>query len=186
MTERADTTQLLLAANAGNATAFDDLYARLYDELRRIAHHHLLSRGRGETLNTAALVHEAYIRLVDQTRIGINDRAHFLALASRTMRFVMVDIARARDAQKRGGGAQVIPIDEVQIATDDRAADLLALDDALDRLANHDQRLGQLVEYRFFGGLTYEEIATATGQSIATVKRDWTRARTWLYHVMTS
>lgn len=186
MTERADTTQLLRAANAGDTMAFDDLYARLYEELRQIARNHLLRASRSETLNTAGLVHEAYLRLIDQTRIDINDRAHFLALASRAMRFILVDIARARTAQKRGGGAQAIPLDDVQIAADERATELLALNDALDRLTNYDQRLGKLVEYRFFGGLTYEEIASATGLSVATVKRDWIRARTWLYHAMTA
>ena len=186
MHRSSDTTQLLLAAGSGDREAFDRLYARLYDELRQIARQRLLRNHGGETLNTAALVHEAYLRLVDQTRIEGRDRAHFLALASRAMRFVLVDFARARAAQKRGGDADVIPLDAVQVAADDRAAELLALDDALERLSGFDPRLASLVEYRFFGGLTYDEIAAATGRSVPTVKRDWTRARTWLYRVMKS
>ena len=186
MHRSSDTTQLLLAAGSGDREAFDRLYARLYDELRQIARQRLLRSREGETLNTAALVHEAYLRLVDQTRIEVRDRAHFLALASRAMRFVLVDFARARAAQKRGGDADVIPLDAVQVAADDRAAELLALDDALERLSGFDPRLASLVEYRFFGGLTYDEIAAATGRSVPTVKRDWTRARTWLYRVMKS
>lgn len=186
MARSSDTTFLLHTMRAGDREAFDDLYARLYDELRGIARQHLYRNRVNETLNTAGLVHEAYLRLIDQTQIDMHDRAHFLALASRAMRFVLVDAVRARAAQKRGGGAEILSLDGVQVAADDRTTDLLALDDALERLTRYDARLGELVEYRFFGGLTYEEIATATGRSIATVKRDWIRARTWLYHAMSA
>ncbi len=184
MSHTADTTQLLISANAGNREAFDLLYGRLYDELRQVARQRLMRSAHGETLNTAVLVHEAYLKLVDQSRIAFSDRAHFLALASRAMRFILIDYARARSAQKRGGDAEHRPLDGVQIATDDRAADLLALNEALERLAEYDDRLARLVEFRFFGGLTYDEIAAATGYSLPTVKRDWTRARAWLYHAM--
>jgi RNA polymerase sigma factor (TIGR02999 family) len=184
MRSATDTTQLLLAARAGDREAFDNLYSRLYDELRAIAHKRLSRNRHGETLNTAALVHEAYLKLVDQTRVDLSDRAHFLALASRAMRFIIVDHARARAAKKRSGAADAVPLDTIRVAADDRAADLLELDDALERLARFDDRLGRIVEYRFFGGLTYDEIAAVTGVSVPTAKRDWVRARTWLYRAL--
>lgn len=132
MSEGPDTTKLLISASAGDREAFDLLYERLYDELRQIAHHRLMHSARGETLNTAALVHEAYLKLVDQSRIAFSDRAHFLALASRAMRFILIDHARARSAQKRRGNADVRPLDGLQIVADDRAADLLARNGKLD------------------------------------------------------
>ena len=161
--------------------SLDTLFPLVYDELRRIAHRRLRSVARGQTLNTTALVHEAYLRLVERTGPLSIDRAHFCALASRAMRFVLVDYARARTAQKRGGGENDVSLDDVQIAADERAFELLALEDTLEELKGHDPRLAQLVEYRFFGGLSYEEIAAVTGMSVPTVKRDWRRARSWLY-----
>jgi len=184
MRSAADTTQLLLAARSGDREAFDNLYSRLYDELRAIAHKRLSRNRHGETLNTAALVHEAYLKLVDQTRVDLSDRTHFLALASRAMRFIIVDHARARAAKKRRCATDALPLDDIRVAADDRAAGLLELDDALERLSRFDDRLGRIVEYRFFGGLTYEEIAAVTGVSVPTAKRDWVRARTWLYHAL--
>lgn len=184
-----DTTQLLLAARDGDPDARDALWPRVYDELREVARQRLASFRPGDTLDTTALVHEAFLRLVDAKRITFADRAHFLALAARAMRFVLVDHARASSAQKRGGDRPALGLDEHRVASGDdatqRAADLLSLHSALDRLADADQRLGQLVEYRFFGGLTYDEIAEVTGRSVPTVKRDWRRARLWLYHTMT-
>jgi RNA polymerase sigma factor (TIGR02999 family) len=179
-----DTTQLLRDSRHGNRDAFDQLFSRVYDELRQIARQRLLRHRPGDTLSTTALVHEAYLKLVDQTNAGANDRAHFLALASRAMRFVLVDHARAQRAQKRGGGVVAVPLDAVQVAADEPPADLLALDDALERLSRFSERQSQLVEYRFFGGLSYEEIAEVTGLSVRTVKREWARARTWLYTYM--
>ncbi len=168
----------------GERTAFDDLYARVYHTLREIAHHRLRSHRAGATLGTTALVHEAYLRLVDHAVVSPSDRAHLLALASRAMRFVLVDRARERTAQKRGGDAAVVPLDTVQVAADERALDLLALADALERLAAVSPRLAEIVDYRFFGGLTFDEIAEATGMSVPTAKRDWARARAWLYRLM--
>jgi RNA polymerase sigma factor (TIGR02999 family) len=179
-----ETTQLLLASRAGDREAFDRLFGRVYDELRQIAHQRLLRHRPGHTLSTTVLVHEAYLKLVDQARAEVQDRAHFLALASRAMRFILVDHARAQAAQKRGGGEQPVPLDAVQIAAREPIADMLALDEALERLGRFSERQSQLVEYRFFGGLSYEEIAEVTGTSVRTVKRDWTRARTWLYSYM--
>jgi RNA polymerase sigma factor (TIGR02999 family) len=184
MTAPPDTTQLLLDARAGDRAAFDRLFAHVYDELRQIAHQRLLRYRPGETLDTTALVHEAYLKLVDQSRSEWRDRAHFFALASRAMRFVLVDYARARTAQKRGGRRRDVPLDAVQVAADDRAADLLALTDALERLSGVHPRLGEIVEYRFFGGLTFDEIAEVTGMSVPTARRDWTRARAWLHRWM--
>ena len=165
---------------------FDELFAVAYDELRRAAHHRLGRRRPGETLSTTVLVHEAYVRLADHTRARWVDRAHFLAVASRAMRFVLIDHVRAGAAGKRGGGAERIPLDAVQVAAGEPEPDLLALHEALERLSELSPRLGRLVEYRFFGGLTYEEIAGVTGLSVPTVKRDWTRARTWLFQEMRS
>ncbi len=178
------TTELVLASRAGDRRAFDRLFVHLYDDLRQAAHHRLLRQRVGETLSTTALVHEAYLRLVDQSSLGWADRAHFLALASRAMRFVLIDYVRERSAQKRGGAAEIVPLDAVQLAAEERAADLLVLNEALEQLASYSTRLAELVEYRFFGGLTYEEIAEATGLSVPTVKRDWVRARAWLFRAM--
>ncbi len=179
-----DTTQLLLDARAGDREAFDRLYQHVYGALRALAHQRLVRHGHGETLSTTALVHETYLKLIDQGRVAWQDRSHFFAVASRAMRFVLVDYARARSAAKRGGPQADIPLDAVQVAADERADDVLALSDALEQLAAVDERLGAVVEYRYFGGLTFEEIAEVTGRSVATLKRDWVRARAWLYRSM--
>lgn len=179
-----DHTQLLLDARSGNRAAFDELFALAYDELRRAAHHRLARHRAGETLSTTVLVHEAYVRLVDQSRAQWVDRAHFLAIAARAMRFVLIDHVRARSAQKRGAGAGHVPLDMVEIAAEEESADLLLLHEALERLAAYSPRLAQMVEFRFFGGLTHEETAEVTGLSVPTVKRDWTRARAWLFQTM--
>jgi RNA polymerase sigma factor (TIGR02999 family) len=186
MHDRADPTDRAPAAPAapsGHREAFDELFALAYDELRRAAHFRLGRRRSGETLSTTVLVHEAYVRLADQSPRAV-DRAHFLAIASRAMRFVLIDHVRARGTRKRGSAAERIPLDALQLAVEEREPDLLALHEALERLSAFSPRLGQLVEYRFFGGLSYEEIAEMTGLSVPTVKRDWTRARAWLLHDM--
>ena len=178
-------TALLKEVQAGDREAFEEVMPHVYDELRRIAHQRLVKHRPGQTLNTTALVHEAYLRLVDQTQVDWQDRAHFFAVASRSMRFIIIDYVRARTAEKRGGAQGDVPLDDVQVAAaDERAADLLTLNDALEQLSAANERLCQLVEYRFFGGLTYKEIAEVTGRSIPTVKRDWARARTWLYRAL--
>jgi RNA polymerase sigma factor (TIGR02999 family) len=161
--------------------SLDSIFSLVYAELRQIAHFRLRSMGRGETLNTTALVHEAYLKLAEHSGPAWIDRAHFCALASRAMRFVLVDYARARSAQKRGGSDAKVTLDRFEVAADERAVELLALEETLERLAERDPRLAQLIEYRFFGGLSYEEIADVTGMSVPTVKRDWRRARSWLY-----
>ena len=184
MPAQPDTTQLLLDARAGEPDSFDRLFSHLYAALRQIARQRLRRHGAGRTMGTTALVHESYLRLVDQSRAGLQDRKHFYAVASRAMHSILVDYARERSAQKRGGGAPDVPLDAVQVAADDRAVDVLELADALERLAAFDRRLSDIVQYRFFGGLTFEEIADTTGLSVPTVKRDWARARAWLYRAM--
>jgi len=180
----ADTTTLLHEARSGDRGASDLLFGRLYDELRVLARARLRAQPPGVTLDTTGLVHEAYLRLIDRARVTPADRAHLFALAARAMRYVLLDRARARMRHKRGGPGGPIPFDAVQVAADERAAELLAMDEALERLRGQSERLAQVVEYRFFGGLTYEEVAEATGRSVASVERDWMRARTWLYRAM--
>jgi RNA polymerase sigma factor (TIGR02999 family) len=179
------TTTLLKAARAGDRAAFDEVFSLAYDELRRAAHQRLSGNRVGETLNTTVLVHEAYVRLVDGARAEWVDRAHFLALASRAMRYVLIDHLRSAGAEKRGGGMVGVSLDDVELGTT-QDHDLLALNEALEQLARYSPRLAQVVEYRFFGGLTYEEIAAAIDVSIPTVKRDWVRARAWLFDAMKS
>ena len=164
----------------------DALVPIVYEELRRIAHRQLAARDGHGTLQTTGLVHEAYLKLVDQSRAQFADRAHFLAVASLAMRHVLVDRARARVTSKRGGERRRITLDEQRIAADDQADALLQLHDALNALAQHDPRLAQVVEYRFFGGLTDEEIAAALGVTVRTVQRDWTKARVLLRRALSS
>ncbi|MEM6285571.1 MAG: ECF-type sigma factor [Bacteroidota bacterium] len=181
------TTRLIAAAREGDRGALDVLLPRVYDELRQIAHARLRRRRPGETLNTTAVVHEAYLKLTAGETPPFEDRAHFFALAARAMRFVLVGYARDRTAQKRGGASRDLPLDEaLAVAADGEADahDLLALDAALDRLGARSARLAETVELRFFGGLTHDEIAEATGRSAPTVKRDWRRARAYLYQLM--
>jgi len=188
MTTSRDATVLLHSSRAGDRQALDELFSLTYEELKRAARFRLGRVRVGETLNTTALVHEIYVRLVDQSRVEWADRAHFVAIASRAMRFVLIDHLRARSALKRGALEELVPIEAVEVeeAGTQTASDLLALNEALERLESLSPRLGQLVEYRFFGGLTHEEIAEVMGVSVRTVKRDWTRARTWLYEMLSS
>jgi RNA polymerase sigma factor (TIGR02999 family) len=164
----------------------DALVPVVYEELRRIAHRQLAARDGHGTLQTTGLVHEAYLKLVDQSRAQFADRTHFLAVASLAMRHVLVDRARARVAHKRGGERRPITLDEQRIAADDQADALLQLHDALNALAQFDSRSAQVVEYRFFGGLTDEEIAAALGVTVRTVQRDWTKARVLLRRALSS
>jgi RNA polymerase sigma-70 factor, ECF subfamily len=160
--------------------ALDRLVPQMYDELRRIAHLQLRRERGDHTLDTGALVHEAYLKLSRLDRIEWRDRSHFLAAAAGAMRRILVDYAVARNARKRGGGRQRVPLEEVVVLTDDRAQELLALDDALRRLAAESERAAQIVEWRFFGGMSIEETAGVLDISPATVKREWTLARAWL------
>jgi RNA polymerase sigma factor (TIGR02999 family) len=178
-----DVTQALLSA-AGDEEAAGRLWALVYDGLRRIAHRELRGERPGHTLATTALVHEAYLRLVDEARVSWRDRAHFYALACRAMRHILVDYARQRNAQKRQGRRHEVPLEEALDMAADRSEDLVALDEALEKLAARDARLGQVVECRFFGGLSSAETAEVMGTSLRTVERDWGRARTYLYQAL--
>jgi RNA polymerase sigma factor (TIGR02999 family) len=170
----------LEALRSGRREALDGLTALLYDELREIAHRHRARQAHDPTLATTALVHEAYLKLVDQSRAQWNDRAHFLALAAVAMRHILTDGARARLAAKRGGSREAVTFDEESVASEDDPGALLQIHEALDRLAGLDDRLARIVEYRFFGGLTHEEIAAALGVTVRTVERDWAKARVLL------
>jgi RNA polymerase sigma factor (TIGR02999 family) len=174
-----DITGLLLAWRAGDRTAVDRLFPLVYDELRRIAHRQLAGERPDHTLGTTALVHEGYLKLVDQTRAQWEDRGHFFAIAARAMRRILVDHARRHCAAKRAGA--VVNLDDVAIVADERADTLVALDEALARLTDVDERLGRVVECRFFGGLTEDETAEALGVTARTVRRDWVKAKGWLY-----
>ena len=178
-------TDLLQEASGGNVEALNQLFPLVYHELRRMAHARLRPEREGHTLNTTALVHEAYLKLVDQTRVEWQGRAHFYAVASQAMRRILITHARARLAAKRGGGAVHVPLQDVQIPLSDEGLDdLLALDEALDRLTSFNPRGAEIVEYRFFGGLTYEEIAEVTGTSAVTARRAWAAAKAWLHRTL--
>jgi len=174
-------TELLRRAGAGDRAALDRAFPVVYEELRRIAHHHLGSEAAGHTLSTTALVHEAYLRLVNMSRANWQDRTHFVAVAATAMRRILVDHARRNHASKRGGGSIQIELDVEALVYPDRAELLVVLDDALTTLATLDARQARVVECRFFGGLSEQETADALGIGLRTVKRDWAKAKSWLY-----
>jgi RNA polymerase sigma factor (TIGR02999 family) len=185
-------TRLLGELRAGRDAAVDQLFTLLYEELTGLAHRQRQRWRDDYTLDTTALVHEAYLRMVDQTGVDVESRAHFLALAARVMRQILCNYARDRRALKRGGGIARLPLDdgaalEAPASPDTAPADaLVALDDALRRLERVDPRQSRVVECRFFGGLTVDETATAVGISPRTVKRDWAVAQAWLHREMTA
>ncbi len=174
-------TQLLQAWRAGDKTALDQLLPLVQTELHGLAKRIMSRERQGHTWQTTELVNEAYLRLVNQQQVEWQDRAHFFAVASQVMRHLLVDHARERQQVKQGGGAQRLSLDEVALVAPDRSADLLALDDALNRLANFDKQKSRIVELRYFGGLTVEEVAEVLGIASITVKREWARAKLWLY-----
>lgn len=176
----ADVTSLLVAWSEGDEAALSLLVPRIYAELHRLAHHQMRAERRGSTLQTTALVNEAYLRLVDTRRVRWESRAHFLGVAAQAMRRVLVDAARARGARKRGGAAPIVPLDDVPLAAPERAASIVALDDALTALADVDPRKSQVVELRYFGGLSVAETAAVLRVSPETVQRDWRVAKAWL------
>ena len=177
-------TLILQAASEGDEAAKKQLWMLMYDELRQIAHGQLLSERSDHTLSTTALVHEAYLRLVDQDKIQVKDRVHFQSMAARAMRQILVDYARRHKAQKRGGGRADVAFDEAVYKADERADELLALDEALGQLERLSKRLSKVVECRYFGGLTMGETAAILGLSVRTVERDWVKARGWLFQHM--
>jgi RNA polymerase sigma factor (TIGR02999 family) len=175
-----EVTVLLRRWSAGDECARDQLIPLVYDGLRELAHRRLGGARFESSLNTTELVHEAYLRLVDARRLDLPDRANFLALASEVMRNLLVDRARARLAEKRGSGVIPLDFDEIEWVSDENLETVADLDDALKRLARFKPRQGQLLQHRYFGGLTLEESATATGVSLATAKRELRFARAWL------
>lgn len=179
-----DITGLLVAWRAGDREAFDRLFPLVYEELRRIAHRQLRREHRDHTLGTTALVHEAYLKLVDQTRAQLTDRAHFFAVAARAMRRILVDYARRHRALKRGRAPARVSLSDAALIAEQRADTLVALDEALTRLAEVDDRLSLVVECRFFGGLTEEETAEALAVTSRTVRRDWAKAKGWLFQAL--
>jgi RNA polymerase sigma factor (TIGR02999 family) len=173
-------TELLHRWKQGDEKAVDALVPVVYKELRRLAHYHLQSERPDHTLQSTALVHEAYIRLLGAEPVALEDRAHFIAVASRLMRQILVDYARSRRANKRDGGCR-IALEDLAAQPVTRDSDLLALDSALDELSRIDERQGKIVEMKFFGGLSAPEISQVLGISRATVDRDWATARVWLH-----
>ena len=175
-------TRLLAEWRKGDEAALADLIPIVYEELRRVASARLLNEDSGHTLQTTALVHEAYLRLVGLDRMALNNRTHFFAMAARLMREILVDHARRRNALKRGGGVTMQGLDELAAHVENSVVDLLALDQALTGLAALDPRLCRVVELRYFAGLSIAETAVALDVSSATVERDWTVAKAWLLH----
>jgi RNA polymerase sigma factor (TIGR02999 family) len=175
-----DVTLLLRQWSEGDEEALNRLVPLMYAELRRLAHHRLRGEPANRSLNTTGLVHDAYVKLVDVRRARFRDRSHFLAMASRVMRRLLIDQARARRAAKRGGGAEAAGLDETLLISEPQAEALAALDEALQRLEAVDPRQGQIVEHRYFGGLSLDETAEAVGVSLATVKRELRFAHAWL------
>ena len=175
-----DVTRALQSAAAGDPMADELLWQLTYDELRRIAKAHLRRESPNHTLSATSLVHEAYMRLADQTRVQWQNRSHFFGVASQACRRVLVDHARQRLAQKRGGGAVAVTLSDHLVVSDDRTEEILAVNRALERLATVDERLCKLVEYRYFGGLSEEETAEALDLSTRTVRREWAKAKGWL------
>jgi RNA polymerase sigma factor (TIGR02999 family) len=175
-----DVTLLLRQWSEGDEEALNRLVPLMYGELRRLAHHRLRGEPANRSLNTTGLVHDAYVKLVDVRRARFRDRSHFLAMASRVMRRLLIDQARARRAAKRGGGAEAGELDDALLISEPQAEAMAALDEALQRLEAMDPRQGQIVEHRYFGGLSLEETAEAVGVSLATVKRELRFAHAWL------
>ena len=177
-------TQLLVAWSEGDRAALDALVPLVHSELRRIARNYRRGERKGHTLQTTALINEAYVRLVDQKHVRWQNRAHFLAIASQLMRRILVDYARRRQYQKRGGGAIQVTLSDAAQVSSERPPDLVALDEALTSLAQIDERRSRVVELKFFGGLSIEETAEVLKVSTTTVERDWTIAKAWLHKTL--
>src|SRR5882724_6871416 len=174
-------TQLLAEWSNGDSAALAELTPLIYEELRRLAHHHMSGQRPDHTLQTTALVNEAYLRLADQTNPNWQSRAHFFAVAARAMRQILVSYARSQRSQKRGGGALKVELDEAAIVSPEQSKEIVDLHEALERLATLDSRKAQVVELKYFGGLNYDEMAEVLKISTVTVRRDWVFAKAWLY-----
>ena len=181
-----DITEILQAWSDGRREAMDAIVPLVYDELRRQARRFLRRERAGHTLQTTALIHEAYLRLIDQRDVNWQNRAHFFGIAAQAMRRILVDYARERHREKRGGAAENLPLDEARlVVSEERSIDLVALDEALTRLAKFDGQQARVVELRYFSGLSIEETAEVLKISTATVKRDWNMAKAWLKQEIT-
>ena len=176
-----EVTQLLADWSRGDDAAFAELTPLIYEELRRIAHRHMGGQRPDHTLQTTALVNEAYLRLADQTNPSWQNRAHFFAVAARAMRQIVVGYARSQQSQKRGGGALKIELDDAALVSPEQSREIVDLHEALERLGTLDSRKAQVVELKFFGGLNYDEIAEVLKIARMTVRRDWEFAKLWLY-----
>jgi RNA polymerase sigma factor (TIGR02999 family) len=183
--EQLHITQLLLDWSEGNHAALEQVTPLVYGELHRLAHRHMNRERAGHTLQTSALVNEAFLRLVDQRNVKWNNRAHFFGLAAQMMRRILVDYARSHLYAKRGAGAVHVSLDQVGLASDEPTAEVTALDEALGKLESIDPQQARVVELKFFGGLTIKETAEVMGISVDMVKREWSTARAWLYREMT-
>jgi RNA polymerase sigma factor (TIGR02999 family) len=181
---QSEVTQLLIDWSKGDKAAFDRLIPVVHAELRRLARNYMARENPGHTLQTSALINEAYIRLVDQQSVPWQNRAHFFGVAAQVMRHILIDHARSHRFAKRGGGARKVPLEEALAITDQRADELIAMDDALTYLATLDPRKSKLIELRFFGGLSIEETAEAMEVSPITVTREWRSAKAWLHREM--
>ena len=179
-----EVTQLLLAWREGDEAALEKLLPLVYDELHRLAARYMRRESPGHTLQTSALVNEAFIRLIDQQQVHWQNRAHFFGIAAQLMRRILLDHARGQARGKRGGGVHRVSFDEGAIVSEQRAAELIALDDALNALAAFDSRKSRIVELRFFGGLSNEEVTEVMGMSLRTVEREWRKAKAWLHHAI--
>ena len=174
-------TRLLVAWGDGDEAALNELTPLVHDELHRLAHHYMGGEHAGHTLQTTALVNEAYVRLIDWKNVRWQSRAHFFGVSAQLMRRILVDFARARGYLKRGGGAQPVSLDEAALVSEDKGTDLVALDEAMEILAKLNARQSKVVELRFFGGLSIDETAEVLKVSSGTVERDWSLARAWLH-----
>jgi RNA polymerase sigma factor (TIGR02999 family) len=181
-TQTHELTQLLVDWSNGDTAALEKLLPLIDQELRRLAHRYMSRERAGHTLQTTALVNEAFVRLVNRTNVNWQNRAHFFGIAASLMRTILVDHARSHACAKRGGGAFNLELDETMIVSKQKASEVLALDDALNELARLDPQQSRVVELRFFGGLTVEETAEVLHVSPATIKREWSTAKAWLYH----
>lgn len=179
-----EVTALLAEWSGGNSAALDRLTPLVYDELRRLARRQMSREHVGHTLQTTALVNEAYMRLVERRNVHWRDRAHFFALSAQLMRHILIDHARRRGYRKRGGDAQRVTLNEGAVMSEGRGAELVALDEALTELAARDELKGRIVELRYFGGMTVEEVSEVLGVAPVTVKRQWKAAKAWLYHAL--
>jgi RNA polymerase sigma factor (TIGR02999 family) len=186
MTPAQNVTELLVAWGNGDKSARDELMPLVYQELHRLAHHYMKNESPGHTLQTSALVNEAFMRLVDQKNVKWQNRAHFFGIAAQLMRRILVDYARSRRYAKRGGGMRDLPLEEALVISQERNEEVIALDETLERLAEFDPRKSKIVEFRFFAGLSIEETAEVLAVSPGTVMRDWTLAKAWLRREMTA